>query len=564
MIWDPFSTHRKLAHLNLQRAVFRSRRLLGRLRSPRRIIATSLAVAFFLLYLFNGVFILSARQPADPERLRLWLSGGMVIYAVYHLVRCVWTTRIADLELTPAERLWLGGAPIRRSSLAVYHIGNVLFAGMMKALLLAVVLAFDVNHFELFVIGVFGAMVLLETTRLLIGRWSAGLDRRRQVRMRVFATALAVCIALQVLARLFAGTPVGSPTWLYVLNSFHALGQTASCQAIQWLSVPWIASAELAVSEHYSFRTLLLTVISIALIPASIGLLVYVDAWACRQRLRREQQRLAAGDYATIQHCGDATPEDLGASGSFISTLQRIAPASGDRIVALIARQSISVRRYWGTIVFSFVVPFALCLSPLLTGQITEQWFFVVGGLALCTMLLAPPALRLDFRRDLQRMMLLRSLPVPPLQMVIGQLTIPILITLTFQWATIVIAALVTQPGASQVILWTGLLGGLAVFTFAAENALFLAYPHHERAEGIAMMIRAKLTFLGKAAVIGLSLLLLILWGVLCRQWLPATISTPAFVGGAIACSWSVALIAVAGATWCWRRFDLASDVPPE
>ena len=75
--------------------------------------------------------------------------------------------------------------------------------------------------------------------------------------------------------------------------------------------------------------------------------------------------------------------------------------------------------------------------------------------------------------------------------MVAGQLTLPVFITLVFQWSTIFIAAVVTRPGWSQVILWTGVLNALAVFTFAMENALFLAYPHHERAEGIGMMIRA-------------------------------------------------------------------------
>ncbi len=564
MGWDHFSVHRQLGQLNLQRAMFRWRRMLLRLRSPRRIIATSLAVAFFLLYIFSGIFILSARQPADPERLRLWLSGGMVIYAVYHLLRSVWTPRIADLELTAAEQLWLTGAPLQRSSLVVYHIGNVFFASMLKACLLAVVLAYDVSHVELLVLGVFGALVLLETTRLGIVRWSAGLDRDRQIRMRILATALAVCIALQVVARLFAATPAGSPTWLYVLNSFHALGETASCQAIQWLSLPWIASAELAVTENYTLGTLLSMLLSAALLPASIALVIYTDAWACRQRLQREQQRLAAGDYERTQHGGDASPEDLGLYGWFVSMLERFTSASDGKIVALIARQSVSVRRYWGTIVFSFIVPFALCLSPLLTGQITEQWIFVVGGIALCTTLLAPPALRLDFRRDLRRMVLLRSLPVRPLQMVLGQLAFPILITLLFQWATIVIAAAVTHPGVWQVVLWTGTLNALAVFTFAGENALFLAYPHHERAEGIAMMIRAKLTFLGKAALIGLALLVLVVWGVLTRELLPELISTPAFVGGAIAAAWMMALIAVAAAAWCWRRFDLACDIPPE
>ena len=97
--WDNLPTHLELARLTATRGRFRVLRMLHRIRSPRRIIATSLAGLFFLLYLLNGIFILSAREPADPERLCLWLSGGMVIYAIYHCVRCAWSENVADLAV---------------------------------------------------------------------------------------------------------------------------------------------------------------------------------------------------------------------------------------------------------------------------------------------------------------------------------------------------------------------------------------------------------------------------------------------------------------------------------
>jgi hypothetical protein len=538
--------------------------MLSRLRSPRRLIATTLAVVFFALFLLNGIVILSAREPADPARLQLWLSGGMVIYALYHFVRCVWSTRIVDLELTSAEQLWLGGAPVQRSSLAVYHIGNIVVTSLLKTLLLAVVLALDVNHLELLILGVFASLVLLETTRLLIQRWSTGLSVRRRRQMRMVATSIAVCVALRVLSGVILATPWGAPTWLYFLNTFQALGQTAASDVIQWLAIPWLAPAKLAVSEHYTFTTLCCAVASVSLLPVFIVLLVRTDAWANQMRLRREQRRLAEGRFDRTSG-GDADRvATLGTKSLVASMLERYVPRMADGVIALIDRQAVSVRKYWGTIVISFSAPTVLCLAPLLTGRVTEQWRFVVGGIALCTMLLAPPALRLDFRRDLRRMLLLRSLPLRPLPMVVGQLALPVMITLAFQWLTIAIAAAVTLPGWSQVIMWTGMLGALAVATFAAENALFLAYPHHERAEGIVMMIRAKLTFLGKGTVIAIAVVALAIWVTLCQRLLPESISMPITVCGALLATWTLALAAVAGAAWCWKRFDLAYDVPPE
>ena len=560
--WDTWKTHQTLAALTLTRARFRIERTLRRIRSPRRIVATTLAIAFFVIYLLNGIFILSAREPADPERLRLWLSGGMVIYAVYHAVRCGWSKSIVDLELTPAETLWLGGSPICRSSLAIYHVGNMVVPAMLKTGLLAVVLMRDVQHFEMLVLGMFTSLILLEITRLIVARLIAGMSVRHRRLFRLAATAIALAIAFQVVARVMATTPLGSQTLLYLLNGFRALGEVASSTMIQWLAIPWIPAAHLTVTSQYEWLTLSQVLATAGVLPLSILLLVRADQWSTRQSHRREERRLATGDFETRESQSREVARQR--QPRILELLQRRAPACAGDAIVLIARQAVSVRRYAATILFSFLVPSLLCLSPLVTGQVTEQWFYVVGGIALCTMLLAPPALRIDFRRDLKRMLLLRSLPVQPLSMVIGQLTLPVLITWAFQWTTLAIAALVTQPGWGQVVLWIGMLSALAVLTFAGENALFLAYPHHERSEGVAMMIRAKLTFLGKGSVIALALGLLVAWATFCRWSLPQPYVATVFVIGAVVSTWAMALAGLIAATNCWRRFDFACDTPPE
>ncbi len=559
--WDSPSVQWQLARLTASRSGFRIRRTMKRLRSPRRIVATCLAVLFFALYLLNGIYILSARTPADPERLRLWLSGGMVIYAIYHFVRCAWSKSIADLELTSAENLWLGGAPIRRSSLAVYHMGNVVTAAMLKTFLLAVVLARDVGHLELLIVGVFSSLVLLESVRLIIQRFSAGLRGKTLLRFRVALSLIAASLVIQILARMVAATPMGSPTWKYVLSFFQSLGKTAACDAIQWLSIPWIAAAQVAVTENYKWVTLLQLIASAAVVPLSIMLLVRVDAWAVARQARHERECLEANRFQRTITDRDVLLER--GTHPQRSWLQQRLPRRANDSFTLIARQAISVRRYRGTIAFSFAIPILLCLSPLCTGQVTQQWLFVVGGIALCTMLLAPPALKIDFRRDLRRMLMLRSIPVRPLSMVLGQLTLPILITWVFQWITIFVAAIVTQPGIPQVLLWTGMLNALAVLTFAAENALFLVFPHHQHSEGVAMMVRAKLTFLAKAAVLALAIAGLGAWAITCQR-LPEPWVAPTMVGGALAATWSIAAVAIAVCAGCWRRFDLTLDVPPE
>lgn len=169
---------------------------------------------------------------------------------------------------------------------------------------------------------------------------------------------------------------------------------------------------------------------------------------------------------------------------------------------------------------------------------------------------------RLSTRFETQ--VLLRSLPVKPFSLIVGQLALPILITWTFQLTTITIAALVIHPGWDQFILWTSMLLALAILTFAAENALFLAYPHHQHNEGIAMMLRTKLTFLGKGTVLVMPLFLLVLWATLCRNLIPEPYASARYISGSITASWMAAFLGLAAATLCWRRFDIAIDTPPE
>jgi hypothetical protein len=147
--------------------------------------------------------------------------------------------------------------------------------------------------------------------------------------------------------------------------------------------------------------------------------------------------------------------------------------------------------------------------------------------------------------------------------MVIGQLALPVMITWSYQWLTLLVASIAIGPGWPQLLMWTGLLNALAVITFAAENAIFLTYPHHEHAEGLAMMIRAKLSFLGKATVIAVALGLLVAWAIWCRATLPASITMAAFVTGSLTAAWATAIATILAAKSCWQRYDLCHDIPP-
>ncbi|OYP35946.1 hypothetical protein [Rhodopirellula sp. MGV] len=552
---------RHLLWLTARRAMFRLHRGFTRLRSPRRIVASAIAVVFLSVYVLNGVLILASRRTADPESLRLWLSGGMVLYLIYHSVRCVWTDRQVDMEYTAAENLWLGGAPISRSLFAGYKVFSVLFSALLKTFFLAIALAPDVQHFWLLAVGVFAALMMLETVRMSWQRFVTGISQRDLVFWRVSLSIVAAAAVVQLFAELVRITPPGSGPGVYMMQSFTAVGHVASSSCVQWLALPWQPAALLATTSELSTQTFSQLIASISLIPAGIVMMVRVDRWANRSRLDRERDALETGQYRQVKEASLATRY---ARRSALDLFEQRLPSRTHDALALVWRQTLSVRRYFGTIAFSFCLPTLLCLSPLLTGRVSNQWAFVVAGIALCTMLLAPPALRIDFRRDLKRMLLLRGLPLNPINAVLGQMLLPILITMGFQLTTLAIAASVVHPGWSQILGWSGMLSALAVFTFATENALFLAYPHHEHAQGLGMVVRANVMFLGKATLIAAAVGALLLWVSVCRSLFSESYIAPIYITGAIAGTWSLAIAAVVVTSWCWRRFDIAADLPPE
>ena len=120
-----------------------------------------------------------------------------------------------------------------------------------------------------------------------------------------------------------------------------------------------------------------------------------------------------------------------------------------------------------------------------------------------------------------------------------------------------------TGPTMSNLLMWTGALNAVAVFTFAFENSLFFMFPHHERSQGIAMLIRAKLMFVAKLLLFVAGIGMLYGWVAIVR-WGAGSWQIPAIVAGGIGGSWAFALAALGIAARCWQRFDLAADTPPE
>lgn len=543
-----------LIWLAVRRGRFRMRRTAARMASPRRIIATLATILFVIAYVAHGGWMLTSRPPADPTRLHLWLSGGMVIYAIYHAIACVYGRRIEDLEENAAQRLWVGGGPTSPSAPAMGLMIDRTAASAVKTILMMVVLWGDSPCPPRLAMAIFASLVTMDLLRLIIVRGHQMLSPRQTNLAKVAVTSVAAAMAVFVLTIVAANTPPGASPIVYAVAGASSLGSLAASDVVQWLAIPFRPAAQLAIATAWTDpSTIASGLAAIAVIPAMMVAFACVDRMAIKRQINDEQAALKR--RKTRSGSGDPSSQ--------VSLSSSRWNRSTSPWRALVDRQQVSIRRYAGTIVTSFAIPVALCLSPILSDELHARWLFVVGGVGFCTAMLAPAALKLDFRRDLKRMTLLRSMPVSATTMVTTQIALPIAITWVFQAIVLVIAWASLRPGISAMVLWSGMLPALAVTVFAIENALFLVYPHHAHSQGVSMLVRAKLTFLGKATALAVAVVGLLAWAMACQNGLPPSASMPVMVTGAVLAAWGIATATTALAIWAWRRFDLSADVPP-
>jgi hypothetical protein len=127
---------------------------------------------------------------------------------------------------------------------------------------------------------------------------------------------------------------------------------------------------------------------------------------------------------------------------------------------------------------------------------------------------LLPTALRYDFRRDLDRMAMLKGLPIAPGATVIGQTVVPVLIATLFQ--AVVLAFAVTARSLPPHYLVSTMLVMLPLnaLVFSFENLVFLLYPYRVQQEGLEIFVRTMLTFTGKGLLFALGLGAMSLWGI--------------------------------------------------
>lgn len=552
----------KLSRFQTRAAI---QKFLRRIRTPRRVVLTILAGLLSLLWLGQLIAGIMLREQADPERLRTWIPLGLTAYALWHLLKTFTAKPVEPFEWTDTEREVLIAAPLSRRDLVLYRLKSVVSAATLKAVVFALAMLPDLPIWPLGILGMLLGLTLLDLIRMAaeIVAWSLPDRTRNRVRNAVLVIAAGGLVSTVAMTFIdWSNGPQMQPAALGLglkfLTSGAALGDSLPGQIVQLPFRPF-ASIILASS---SIGVLLLQIIgSIGAVVAAAWGLLRLDAFCTRRRANREQ-----AEFSSLTN--QPLAEDLHATADGIPHVR--VPRFTSGIGLLMWRQLLGIRHYPASVLVSMIVPAVLSLLPLFTNG-SQIWIMlqVVGSLVFYSFLLLPSALRFDYRRDVDRMGVLRALPISPLAATVGQLAAPVIACTAFQVVTMVLAMAIQPYPTSWLLMSTVLFLPVNVLIFGLENVIFLLFPYRHNQEGVNVFVRSVLTFTAKG-------LLFLAATIVTGGWALAARGIVDQIGGdaGLHMRWVFSLgmwtiMAGTGAALVWLiakiygRFDPSQDTPP-
>ncbi|MBX3439323.1 MAG: hypothetical protein KF861_17675 [Planctomycetaceae bacterium] len=501
-----------LRDLLLMRTRARIRRLQRSFSSPHRVLFSSIAIVLPVVWAVNfaASMLFRERFSADAFRSGVLLTG--VGYSLWYVLKACIHRPAAAIEWTPAEESLICGGPFRRSDLIRYRLAQIFSATFLKAAFSSIMFLPELALWWTGFVGMLLGLAILDLARLAVETVLCGLSDRsyRLTRLVVFllaGTGLASAATSAVTSNAMRTRQWPSALALPI-EFAHQLAALRDTLPGQILSVPLLPFVEVISAERVSWSLLGWLAVSACLTATCVPLVIRLDAeFASRSAAAaRRSYSSVATDRRSRRR---ATPEPSG--------LPLVARVRGAGPIAW--RQWQGVRKYQTGLLLALGVPAALSCLPLIErGESIETFLNVAGMLCLYSFLLLPAALKFDFRRDYDRLPILKTLPVRPLAIVVGQLATPIVLSTMLQVFVLAIAFLVCPVPLTIAVNALLMIIPLNVVIFGLDNLIYLMYPYRQSEEGLQPFVRATLTFTAKGLLFATAIAFVYLWAVSCRR----------------------------------------------
>ena len=482
----------------------RLRRLGGSFATPRRMALSISAALLASVWLGNVILSILFRDPYGVDALERWARVGLTVYALWHVIRTAWERPLQNLEWSPAEEEFLVSGPFTRRELLRYRLMAIGSSAVVKASVATLLLLPDLRIPWLGLLGLCLALFVVELIRVGFDTLTSALSRLEYTvyRIGVFTVAGAALVWMieDAITRWPSEAQPSTPALVTLVTScLQSVQAFAATPSFTTLSTGFSPFVQLIVGDALTRATLLHAVAAVGATGLLMEGVLRLDA-VCQRRRRRNE----AANLATARR--EAAEDERAPEGP----LPRVA------LSPVAWRQYLGVRSHASGVLLALVAPALLSLIPFLMLSPNPQTAFAnfVASLGFYTLLLLPPALKFDFRRDYDRLLALKMLPVSPWRVTLGQIAIPVIIATIFQWSMILTAYIARPISASHVVAAMVVFLPANVAIFGLDNLLFLMFPHRLKQEGIDVFLRTTLMFTAKGIVFALLLAGVVIWSV--------------------------------------------------
>lgn len=532
------------------------RRLRRRLRGAKGIF-TAIGIAFLVVFL-AGPQIVRYVMLRDVERLAELTEVARLFGPPAILLLVLMTAASGGLHFKPAEIQFLFPAPIGRRELLVFNALSKLRVQALSGAWVSIFVIAYAPHWYAAVIACLLALAFWQLAAQTIGLVLATVEQRFGSRSRQ-ASMLAVAGVVSLgLVMAFRQVPEDAG----LRATLEAVASWPPIQTVSWITRPVI---EVYVAQTFG-GLMLWAAVCVVLLGCMIAAMTLFDvayaesAIKRAQKLQRAIERMRTGGSPFAAR-GTLKPGRL--------HVPRLPYWSGAGPVAWRQLQELT-RNYRSVIMMGFFMFLMLgaflfiprIMAPEGAGARGMPAPVVIGVLAFLMPMISIHA-AFDFRRDLSRMAVLKSLPVPGWALALGQM-LPTTLLLSF-WELVAIVVIGATSEGTDWLLFAVIVPVLLPLNAALvgiDNILFLLMPYRIVAKDpgqMPFMPRLMLVMFLKM------LLLLLLIALAAIPAVLAWMATESVILAGLAVAAFLALICMGvtfGVAAAFRAFDVSRDIP--
>jgi hypothetical protein len=448
------------------------RRLARQVQTVRGAIFTAVFGVMMLMWLGSLIVnaVIAQRVPgttAPPEQVERFAPLVLLLYCVGVLAS---SGNQSPLQFTLPEVQFLFSGPFTRRQVLTYKLLSQLLLTLPIALFLSLALR---NVAGMYLAGLVAAVLVFSFLQLYstaVAMISSALDEWSYTRMRKIVL-YAIFLTLGASA-IFGWWQAGGTN-----DALATLKEMEATPIVQYGLLPFRWFARTLTSTSFDEHFFVNAGLSLAVNVFLLGLVYQLDAQYLESAAAAAERR-----YARIERMRRGGLAALTASKPGNVRYKLANPPWLGGVGPIVWRQIISAfrsRRVLGLLIF---VTLMSSIGPVIAAVTNQKGMddalpFTIAGMGLFMSVMLSHTLAFDFRSDVDRMEVLKGLPIPAWRIVVGQLLTPVLCISLYQILLLTVVY-VTMGRVGLILVFALVLSWpINLLLTGIDNLFFLLFP---------------------------------------------------------------------------------------